>query len=396
MTDFLFRPALAGRALLRRMRRVAEPPLLRDAGSILVVRFDEIGDFVLNSAFLRELRRNAPRARITLAVQRSCRELAEACPHVDAVIVRRAEGLAFTRSQAAAQRRSILRQNFARLFSRPYDLILVPRRGPDYYGAAFFAYTSGTGWSIGLRDEAVPAHLSGFYFPQFLDLQVSAGPVAHESESPLRIIGRLGGSAASADPEIWLGSEDRLWAGSFIARHFQPGRPVAVVHPSGGHSRLKAWPPESFAEVVAQLSKRHPALQWLVVGGAEEAAQAARVAAARGVAAVNAAGATGLRQLAALLSRSALFVGGDSGVMHLAAAAGTPVVAVFGSTSEIRFRPKGPRAEVVSLRLPCSPDRDGSFDDRCKRCIYPEPRCLLDLGVGAVLEACERALGEAA
>jgi ADP-heptose:LPS heptosyltransferase len=98
---------------------------------------------------------------------------------------------------------------------------------------------------------------------------------------------------------------------------------------------------------------------------------------------LNLAGRTTLPELAALLQKACLAVTTDTGPMHLAAALGTPVAALFGPTAPWRTGPFGAGHEVVRLALPCSP---------CFRRECPEPRCLTDLPPAAVQAAVEKIL----
>jgi ADP-heptose:LPS heptosyltransferase len=98
---------------------------------------------------------------------------------------------------------------------------------------------------------------------------------------------------------------------------------------------------------------------------------------------LNLAGHTSLAQLAAILRKARLAVTTDTGAMHLAAALGTPVAALFGPTAPWRTGPFGGGHLVVRLGLPCSP----CFKRRC-----PEPRCLTDLTPEVVKAACEKIL----
>jgi heptosyltransferase-1 len=92
---------------------------------------------------------------------------------------------------------------------------------------------------------------------------------------------------------------------------------------------------------------------------------------------------TSLAELAGLLQKARLAVTTDTGPMHLAAALGTPVVALFGPTAPWRTGPFGAGHQVVRLALECSP---------CFRRQCPESRCLTDLPVSAVQEAVEKIL----
>jgi heptosyltransferase III len=156
------------------------------------------------------------------------------------------------------------------------------------------------------------------------------------------------------------------------------------MHPSGGRSRLKQWPVTRFRALLDQLAAES-LCDFLIVGGADEAWIMKEFAGKACERVAIAVGQFALRQLGAVLEQAKLFVGGDSGPMHLAAATGTPVIGIFGSTSELRFRPWGPHCRVVSQHYPCSPDASGTFEDRCSTCHFSEPRCLTELPVEAVL-----------
>ncbi len=125
----------------------------------------------------------------------------------------------------------------------------------------------------------------------------------------------------------------------------------------------------------------------LVVAGPGEGDLARRVVEEVGGGAALLEGVPSLQQLAAVLARSRLFVGNDSGVTHLAAAAGVPVVAVFGpSNHRAPYDPGGERTRIVRLGLPCSPClyRGSSLGLRYG---CGDPRCLLDLEPSSVLAA---------
>jgi ADP-heptose:LPS heptosyltransferase len=104
-------------------------------------------------------------------------------------------------------------------------------------------------------------------------------------------------------------------------------------------------------------------------------------------------GAIDLVTLAAVLERLDVFVTGDTGPMHLAAAVGTPVVAVFGPSDAARYAPRGNRHRVVRIDLPCSPCN--RIRRPPARCVGHTPDCLSGIDVQRVLEAAELALSAA-
>jgi ADP-heptose:LPS heptosyltransferase len=116
----------------------------------------------------------------------------------------------------------------------------------------------------------------------------------------------------------------------------------------------KRWPATSFAEVADRLQQeKHGAV--VMIGGPDERADVARVNGMMTTPAIDLAGATTVGLLPALLSRASLLITNDSGPMHIAAAVGTPVVALFGPTSAVRTGPYGVGHGVLTGKVPCSP-----------------------------------------
>jgi ADP-heptose:LPS heptosyltransferase len=109
---------------------------------------------------------------------------------------------------------------------------------------------------------------------------------------------------------------------------------------------------------------------------------------------VDAAGGDDLLRSAALLAQLDLLVTGDTGPMHLAAAVGTPVVAVFGPSDPARYAPSGPHDRVVRVDLPCSPCN--RIRQPPARCVGHTPDCLAGVTVDAVYDAAAGALAAAA
>lgn len=375
-----------------RLRSGAPPhrPALADAERILVIRPDELGDLVLSTAFLRELRRAAPAAGITLLVKSANAELAALCPYVDAVA-----SLGFDPNWSPQQQcrlwREALRLSWRREFRRGFDLVLLPRRDADWARAEMVAhYLAGRGAVLAHRESAIQNTQRPPPQPELADACFS-NPIPDEYEAThnLSFLRWLGASPVSDRLELWFSEPERAAAEAWLARRgLAPGNFI-VLHPSGGRSTLKQWPRARFAELHAALL-RETSKSALVIGGPDETWIAAAFPATSRT--QTSVGELSPRQLAAVLSHAALFVGGDSGPLHIAAAAGAPVVGVFGSTSIARFAPRGARAHVVSLRYACSPDTLRTFENRCQRCRFDSPLCLHELPTSAVLKACRESL----
>jgi ADP-heptose:LPS heptosyltransferase len=178
---------------------------------------------------------------------------------------------------------------------------------------------------------------------------------------------------------------DRRFARKWLDRRFTNRAPLVVVHPTGGSHPLKQWPAEKFGELLERL-RAVESWNFLIIGGKDESWITDEFSRHACETVVLGVGSFTLRQLAAVLERAWLFIGGDSGPMHIAAAVQNPVVVgIFGPTSELRFRPWGRDCRIVSLRYPCSPDVLGTFQDMCGICRYSEPRCLTELSVERVV-----------
>lgn len=161
-----------------------------------------------------------------------------------------------------------------------------------------------------------------------------------------------------------------------------PEGDAVALAPGAIYGPSKQWPGESFAALARTLADRK--IPVVVVGGAAEREAGAALAAATGARDVT--GATGLLEAIAVLARCRALVTNDSGALHLARAAGTPVVALFGSTSPVWTGPEPEEGETLWLGLPCSP----CFRRRCPLPAADHLRCLREIEVDTVVAALER------
>ena len=144
------------------------------------------------------------------------------------------------------------------------------------------------------------------------------------------------------DPVTWTGPEDRARAAAILPDRFYVG-----LGPTANWSG-KGWPGERFVALFRALQHTWPDARPVVFAGPGEAEAAMAASVLAGLAnAVDLSGRLTLPEAAACLSRCALFVGNDSGLMHLAAAAGTPTLGLFGPTPASEYAPRGHRTAVV-------------------------------------------------
>ncbi|HHT9109501.1 MAG TPA: glycosyltransferase family 9 protein [Candidatus Wunengus sp. YC64] len=187
----------------------------------------------------------------------------------------------------------------------------------------------------------------------------SEGEDIHIIDHFLRCLGLLGVTHSNKIPKIFLNDEDELFGEKFLNESIvKPDKLLVVMHPGSG-SRQKCWPTDRYVELILWLKKEMDARILLISGQADTGI----VEALRDKVRDNfiLADQLPLPILAAIIKRSNLFVGNDSGIAHVAAAVGTPTITIFGPTDPGKWGPRGERVKILYKKSPCSPC---SFDTR--------------------------------
>ncbi len=298
--------------------------------NVLVMQSAFLGDSLLTLPLLRRLKEIMPQARVTVLTLAKTADIFRGTPWVDEVIVDDKRGVhgGFRGPWKIA----------AELKGRAFDLAVIPHRS---FRSALIAKLSGISRRVGFDSSAGSFLLTD---------TVPFSWLTHDLERNLSLAEPLGAAATPGAeesryvvPPQMNESFSRLLPGA--------GARLAGVHP-GSAWNTKRWLPERFTELCRRLAA--DGFTPVLVGGPEDAALGERIALDCG--AVNLVGRTGLDDLKALMGRLSVFVTNDSGPMHLAAAAGVPVVAIFGATTrELGFFPYGPGHRVVEADLACRP-----------------------------------------
>ncbi|MGA1856973.1 glycosyltransferase family 9 protein [Azospirillum sp. 11R-A] len=298
--------------------------------SILVVKLDEAGDFVMATPFLRALRAAAPQARIVLAVREAVADLALTCHWVDGVVAPRPKeggGIDFRGITPGGL------TLFAECYRAGFDLALVPRYDFDRHGATTLAANSRAKLVAGFSERVTPWKADGNQgFDRAYGLALAPPPGRHEVEQNAALLEALGAGADPGPLELALTAEDRAEARRLLGVGNGPGdglgdgRPLIAVAP-GAASPRRAYPADRLAAVVSAVAGALGA-RVAVLGTAAERPAAAVLAAAMPGRTIDLTGATPLRVAAAVMAEAALAITMDSAPAHLAAAAGVPV-AVF-------------------------------------------------------------------
>ncbi|MBE3599586.1 MAG: glycosyltransferase family 9 protein [Limnochordaceae bacterium] len=294
---------------------------------ILVIQLCPLGDTLFGTPAIRALRRRFPGAHIADLTWSSNREILEGNPHLDRLIT----------CPGPLKLPRILSELVEEDFDAVVALSHVGSWLTLFTGASVRAgFNSQTlGWSYTVR---VPDRRE-----------------RHAVDYCLDVVAALGAEPDGRTMDLPLPDEHRRWAHETLARHRSRPPLRVAIHPGGRHFQAKRWPAEGFAYVADYLEGQYGA-QVILVGGRDDVGLAhAIVQATRLAQPLVVAGQAGIKQTAAILQQSDLFIGNDSAPMHMAVAVGTPVVALFGPTNPDNFRPLGPLDVVVRRPPACSP-----------------------------------------
>ena len=287
---------------------------------ILFVTATRIGDAVLSTGLLSYLIERHPEARLTVAAGPVAAPLFEAVPGLARLL--------------AVQKRSWALHwppLYARVMARQWDLVV------DLRGSAL-------AWLLWARERRVMAK-------------------GDASEHKVRQLGRLFALDPPPSPRLWTAPRHECAAEALIS----PGTPVLAIAPAANW-RGKEWRAERFAELARRLTGPDgvvPGARIAVMAAVHERAQAEPVLAAIPVGRrIDLVGRTELLTLVAALRRCALFVGNDTGLMHIAAASGIPTLGLFGPSPVEQYAPWGRCTGYVCTELPRSAMFPPGFDHR--------------------------------
>jgi len=257
---------------------------------------------------------------------------------------------------------------FAELRARKFDVALLLQNAFD---AAWLAWRARIAQRIGYARDA-----RGLLLTKSIPVPKRGEIPAHEKFYYLELLRRAGWLAQLPDEsyiQLQVPVAARQRASQILLEAGARTRAARIAVGAGAsYGSAKCWPPERFAKALNALLAKHDA-DIVLFGTSGELPVSAAIAGALQRPPVNLTGKTSIADLPALLSQCHLFLGNDSGAMHVAAAVGLPVVAVFGPTDPDGTAPVTPRATIVQQKPYCSPCflRRCPTDHRCMTGVAP-------------------------
>jgi heptosyltransferase I len=378
-----------------------EPEQKRGAVNILIVKLSAIGDVIHTLPSLAMLRRCWSDATISWVVEEAAADLLCDHPDLDRLIVsRRKKWLAELKRGMIAKPFREMGAFLAELRGQKYDIVI------DFHGllkSAVIVLLSGGKRKLGYKsmqegsglfyNEKIPEDMTKHAVERYLDFvrylaKKERRDCPDETPTFRIVIGEKEEKSIDAllvenAGDFFLGRDHGDSAGANNGDNSRNERnempPFIAVSPVAFWP-TKLWEDEKFARLCDRIRGE---LQTGVVLTGDNAERLGKIEKRMKTKALNLGGKTSLRELGALYRRAALLVTTDSGPMHLAAAVGTPVVALFGPTDPSRTGPYGPNHRVIRKELPCSP---------CFRKQCADPRCMTEISVEEVFSAVQSTL----
>lgn len=307
-----------------------EPRPGEDFRNILLILLAPIGDTLFATPAIRALRRGYPAAQVTALVWKHGRAVLENNPDVDQLIVFQPRPSTF---------RELRRQRF--------DLAVAFAPFHDYLPLL-------TGIP---RRLALPVPWLFWLVPH----RNRRWQRLHARDHYLEVLRPLALAADDRRPVLKVSGRQEAFAERYLVRHgHRPGELLIGIHAGGsGFNGAKRWAPDGFAWVARHLASAGDTRNIrLVFFGGHADGELARAIVQAGVpdGFIDTCGRVSLSETIGLLSRLDLFVGNDSGPLHLAAALGVPVVGIYGPTNVMNFHPLGPHVRAVYGTVPCPAD----------------------------------------
>ena len=309
-----------------------EPIKAGDDLNISVIHDAGVGDFILQSAAIRELRRIYPAAHITLICSTAAKVLSEFCPYVDEIIIN-------PQKYNSLQFMTGLRWNLGfaeKLLARRYDLSFAFAHNPI---TAALMYMSGAKKRFShlfeIGEETFVCHCDlpiryGMQFAQYLYPMFSYGD--HAVDTSLSLLEHdLHAPISNREIEVWLTGMDITFAREIL----QPARRPIYALVFGGSRMIKHYPPEKYAKFLEMIASEEPTATFAILGGGASDANSAKALkeslgekfCAEHI--LDLVDKTNYRQTAAVLSLCQAYIGNDTGALHAASAVKCPCLAVF-------------------------------------------------------------------
>jgi predicted lipopolysaccharide heptosyltransferase III len=346
--------------LIQKGRQRIDPSQIK---RILLIRLRRIGDVILTTPAISALREGIPAATISYIIEKPYRELVERNPDLDKVIV-------LEKKQSLREFFKLIRQ----IRKEKYDVVLDFHGGPR---ASYITLFSKAKLKVGYRIK-----YKSFIYHLKLPRRPKEGHF-HSVESHINLVKALGVDVKSLPP-LYLPQAKKTEVEKvkkLIEENALGGHKIITLHISAGNA-FRNWGVDNLVKLTNLLAQQ-PDVKVILIGTSEDQKAEEEILKKSKASLLSLVGRLNLREVKELISHSSLFVGPDSGPMHIAASTSTPIVALFGPNLPAFNAPWQAKAFVIEKELDCRPCKQ-------RNCIHEDFRCLRSIDPEEVYQACLR------
>jgi len=340
-------------------KKIDDPSKIK---KILIIKLDHIGDVILATPVITNVKKYFKNAKIDMLVNSLCVDLVNKIPYVDKVI--EYDSLFFKRNNRYNIFKNI--KTIKGLFKAKYELI-IDLRGS--FGTLILALFKGAKYRVDFGTNSIKNR--------------KVLLKKHKFERNLEIIKELGVNGVNKNPLINLTPREGTFVINFLNKCSIKTHDLKITINPGASRIFKAWPKDNYTELIRLLTKKLNA-KIILIGSKDELNLAESIQSGVDSNLCIATGKTNLRELTALIKGSDLYIGNDSATAHIAAAVGTPLIALFGPESPDRFGPLTDKKIILQKKVECSPC--GQY--YCSR----KPNCMELIKVDNVFNAVTKSL----
>ncbi|ACF12865.1 glycosyl transferase family 9 [Chloroherpeton thalassium ATCC 35110] len=367
---------------------------------ILVIREAAIGDVILITPFLKQLRKLYPKATIEYVVVDWASSILAHNSNIDRVYQVSNELIFGSKMDLLKKRLSF----FSELAKKNYDIVFSPTTQLIYKAALLLFRNT---YKIGFDTVAYGViGLSNFMLSDYVYIDLKEIPrKRHVAQLYLEMLRRLHPNynvqAETTGLEIFLSDVEK----NRIDEIFQSlgwcdeHEFIAIAPSAGGgvkpDAAIKTAPPEKFVQTIRLLRENNPKRRFVMIGSKGERDYVDKMALCDGKNIINLCGDLTLLESTQLLKQSALLISNDSGVSHMASALKLNHIVLFGATDSIEFGPyQNPNAKVLKVALPCAPCRENHcmVEESTQTKDFKRPYCLNMITPEEIVEQAEMLL----
>lgn len=362
---------------------------------ILIIRLDGIGDMVLSTPIFRELKRSHPQSNITLITSKLTYGMFKNCPYVDEIIPVDWQKMIIDSPFVIKQienARNFMWKNF---HGCSFDVTILPRYDCDYYGASFLALFSGSlsrvAFSENVNKEKAKINR---YYDLIFSHTIMTKDVRHEVERGFQILETLGICSYDKSLELWSDSYDK----NVVKKIFEKSKvsldKKIIVFGLSANINARMWPEDKYVLLADKINSiSDETFVFVLIGGERECDRGKYIKRnIKGENVLNLCGRVTLNQVYEILNKSLMYIGHDTGILHIASAAHTNVIEICAtplnaplnhSSSTARFAPWQTECEIIR-------PKEGYWDDGWKNA--DGDFAIRDITVDRVFEAIKKFL----